>query len=105
MTDVRIDPHFVLLYELVDDYVARRAAHRDDHLRNAAEYRRRGFVMGGAVGDPPDRAILVFSDRSAAESFAHDDPYVRAGLVRRWEVQPWAVVAADVFDEYAATPG
>jgi hypothetical protein len=26
------------------------------------------------------------------ERFAQSDPYVTSGLVRRWEVQPWAVV-------------
>ena len=58
--------------------------------------------MGGAVGDPPDRALLVFSgDRSVAEGFAARDPYVDAGLVDRWEVQPWAVISGEVFDDLA----
>jgi hypothetical protein len=59
--------------------------------------------MGGAVGDPPDRAVLVFSgDRSVAEGFAGRDPYVLAGLVRRWEGQPWAVVPGEVLEDLAA---
>jgi uncharacterized protein len=100
MPDTSMVRNFVLIYELVDDYATRRMGHRAQHLRLAAEYRRRGgFVMGGAIGDPPDRAILVFQgDRSVAEGFAARDPYVRAGLVRRWEVQPWAVVPGEVFD-------
>lgn len=100
MTDISIVRHHVLIYDVVDDYPAKRVPHRAHHLRLAAEYRRRGeFLMGGAVGDPPDRAILVFhGDRSVAEGFAARDPYVQAGLVQRWEVQPWAVVAGEVFD-------
>ena len=100
MTDIPITGYFVLIYDVVDDYVARRAPHREDHLRLATEHRQRGeFVMGGAVGDPPDRAFIVFSgDRSVAEGLAGRDPYVRAGLVRRWEVQPWAVVAGEALD-------
>lgn len=102
MTGAAITQYFVLIYEVVDDYVAKRAPHREDHLRLVTDYRRRGeFVMGGAVGDPPDRAFIVFSDRSAAEAFAGRDPYVLAGLVRRWEVQPWAVVTGEAPDEPA----
>jgi uncharacterized protein YciI len=100
MPDVSIVRNFVLIYEVVDGYEKKRMPHRAGHLRLAGEYRRRGeFVMGGALGAPPDRALLVFrGDRSVAEGFAARDPYVRAGLVRRWEVQPWAVVPGEVFD-------
>jgi hypothetical protein len=50
--------------------------------------------MGGAFADPADRALLVFraEDRSVAEFFARNDPYVINGLVKRWEVRPWTVV-------------
>ena len=87
--------HYVLLYEVVDNFVARRAPHREAHLRLVREANARGeLILAGALGDPPTRAMLVFrSDgRGAAEAFAEADPYVRGGLVRRWDVQPWAVV-------------
>jgi uncharacterized protein YciI len=49
--------------------------------------------LGGAVGDPPDGALLVFrSTRERVEAFVARDPYVREGLVTRWEIRPWAVV-------------
>jgi uncharacterized protein YciI len=100
MPDVSIVRYFVLLYEVGDGYEKKRMPHRANHLRLAGEYRRRGeFIMGGALGDPPDRAVLVFhGDRSVAESFAARDPYVHAGLIRRWEIQPWAVIPGEVFD-------
>jgi uncharacterized protein YciI len=92
---VRVMGHYVLLYEVVDDFAARRAPHREAHLRLARAANARGeLILAGALGDPPARALLVFrsADRGAAEAFAQADPYVREGLVRRWEVQPWAVV-------------
>jgi uncharacterized protein YciI len=83
---------FALEYRVVDDYVARRAAFRDAHLRLAQAAHARGELrLGGALGDPPERALLVFSSREAAETFAAQDPYVVNGLVSRWEVRPWAV--------------
>jgi uncharacterized protein YciI len=87
--------HWLLLYELVDDYLDRRAPLRPEHLGLAeAAYERGELVMAGALADPADRAVLVFQgeDAEVAESFASADPYVREGLVRSWEVRPWTVV-------------
>jgi uncharacterized protein YciI len=87
--------HWLLLYELVDDYLERRAPLRPDHLGLAEAAHERGdLLMAGALSDPADRAVLVFrgEDGSAAEAFARADPYVREGLVRAWEVRAWNVV-------------
>jgi len=88
-------PYFALIYELVDDYLARRGAFREEHLGLASAAHERGeVILAGAFSDPPDRALLIFrvTDRTAAESFARKDPYVLNGLVKRWEVRPWTVV-------------
>ena len=87
--------YFVLLYDVVDDYMERRIEFRPVHLELAtAAYDRGEMVMAGALADPPDGAILVFKgdDASAAERFAENDPYVKNGLVTRWRVRPWTVV-------------
>jgi uncharacterized protein len=87
--------YYVLMYELVPDYLARRGEFREEHLRLARGARERGeVVMAGAFAEPADKALLVFrgEDSSAAESFARNDPYVRNGLVEHWEVRPWTVV-------------
>ncbi len=87
--------YFVLFYQVVDDYVSRRAEFRDEHLRLARDAQRRGeLILGGALTDPVDGALLVFrgSTSAIAEDFARADPYVVNGLVVRWEVRPWAVV-------------
>lgn len=89
---------WLLLYDLVDDYLDRRAALRDEHLGLAREAHARGeLVLAGAVADPYDTAVLVFrgDDATVAERFAADDPYVRQGLVTRWRVRPWNVVIGD----------
>jgi uncharacterized protein len=86
---------FALFYDVVDEFVARRVPHREAHLAYAHAAHARGeLLFGGALGDPVDRALLVFraSDRTCVENFARNDPYVRAGLVTRWQIRPWAVV-------------
>src|SRR5262245_19116588 len=88
-------PYFLLFYETADNYVERRAPHRDKHLELAREAHARGeLLLAGALADPPDRAVLVFRapDRAAVEAFATRDPYVVNGAVKRWEVRPWTVV-------------
>jgi hypothetical protein len=91
--------HYLLIYDVVPDYVNRRAAFRDEHLSLAWQAQERGdLVLGGALADPVDRAVLLFSGESpaAAEAFAAADPYVRNGLVTRWRVRAWTtVVGAD----------
>ena len=93
--------HFLLRYTLAPDYLARRGAYRDAHLGLAwAASERNELLLGGAVGDPVESALLLFADEDAARAFAEADPYVKAGIVTGWQVLPWAtVVGAE-----AATP-
>jgi uncharacterized protein YciI len=95
--------HYLLFYDVVPDYVERRAAFRDEHLSLARQAHARGeLVLGGALADPVDGAVLLFSCDSPgpAEAFAAADPYVRNGLVTRWRVRAWKTVAGAT----AATP-
>jgi uncharacterized protein YciI len=94
-------PHFILTYELAPDYLERRGQFRGEHLKLAWEAADQGaLLLGGAVGDPPESAMLLFTDRDAAETFAKSDPYVAQGLVKDWRVRPWTTVVG----EGAATP-
>ena len=91
--------YFLLFYDVVDDYMARRVAFREQHLAHAgAAFERGELVLAGALADPPDGAVLVFrSDSpSTAETFARADPYVINGLVTSWRVRPWTVVVGGV---------
>ena len=93
--------HFVLTYELAPDYLERRGQFRAEHLKLAWEAADQGaLLLGGAVGDPPEAAMLLFTDQDAAETFAKSDPYVAQGLVKDWRVRPWTTVVG----EGAATP-
>ena len=86
---------FALIYDLVDDYLERRAPLRAEHLALATAAVQRGELrLAGAFADPADTALLVFDcdDASVPETFAQADPYVRAGLVKHWRVRPWTVV-------------
>ena len=95
--------HFLLFYDVAPDYLARRGEYRAEHLALGwAAHARGELVLGGALADPVDGAVLLFRGDSpaVAESFAAADPYVRNGLVARWRVRPWTTVIG----ETAATP-
>ena len=88
--------HYLLFYEVADDFVQRRAALRSAHLEKAWAASQRGeLVLAGALANPVDGAVLLFSGDSpaVAESFARADPYVTQGLVRSWRVREWTTVA------------
>lgn len=87
--------YYLLLYDVVPDYVERRAPLRAEHFALARAAVARGeLVLGGALADPVDGAVLLFRGDSpaAAEEFARADPYVRHGLVPRWRVRAWSTV-------------
>jgi hypothetical protein len=87
--------HYLLLYDVADDYVARRADFRAAHLQKAWLAHDRGeLILAGALADPVDGAVLLFKgeSREVAEAFARTDPYVTSGLVTRWRVREWTTV-------------
>lgn len=88
--------HVLLRYTLAAKYLERRAALREAHLALAWAAAHHGtLLLGGAVGDPPESALLLFTDATAATAFALADPYVTQGLVTAWDVAPWATVVGD----------
>ena len=86
--------HLLLEYTLADDYLEGRAALRDEHLALARAAHQRGeLLLAGALPDPYDRALLVWTaPREVVERFAAADPYVTHGLVTGWTMRPWNVV-------------
>jgi len=86
--------HLLLEYTLVDDYLERRAVLREDHLGLARAAHERGeLLLAGALPDPYDRALLVWTaPRDVVERFVQQDPYVVHGLVSRWTIREWNVV-------------
>jgi len=95
--------HYLLTYELVDDYLDRRGQYRDAHLALAWAASDRGeLLLAGALESPVDTAALLFEGDSpaAAEAFAKADPYVVNGLVKTWRVRPWKTVVGKT----ASTP-
>jgi uncharacterized protein YciI len=95
--------HYLLFYEGGEDYIQRRAAFREEHLRKAWAASDRGeLILGGAFANPPDGAVLLFQGDTpeVAERFAKSDPYVIHGVVKRWWIREWTTVAG----ELAANP-
>lgn len=87
--------HFLLMYDLADNYLERRAEFRDEHLTLAWQAQERGdIVVAGALADPFDMAVLMFEGDSpeVAERFAKADPYVVHGLVTGYKVRQWNTV-------------
>lgn len=78
----------VLTYSYVPDILARRDPHRDRHLALLAEH---GCVIGGAIGEPPHGALLVFPTAEQALAFRDADPYRASGLVTDDRIEPWSV--------------
>jgi hypothetical protein len=56
------DMHYILFYEVRSDYVEKREQFRNLHLNLArAAYDRGELMLGGAMADPIDGAMLIFA--------------------------------------------
>jgi uncharacterized protein len=100
-------PYYALFYYVGDDFVARRAAFREEHLQRVSEsYARAELILAGALADPADRALLVFHvhDKRIVESFVQNDPYVVNGLVKKWELRSWNVVTGNEASLHPVVP-
>ena len=87
--------HYLLFYDVVEGYTERRKPFRAAHLAHANEaVARRELVLGGALADPVDAAVMLFRapSREVVERFVARDPYVLNGLVKSWRVREWTTV-------------
>jgi uncharacterized protein YciI len=98
--------HYLLMYDVVENYTAARTPFRKLHLLHAtAAYERGELVLGGALANPSSPAgpgarlgaVIVFKGDSpeVAEEFAKADPYVLNGVVTSWRVHEWTTVVGD----------
>jgi uncharacterized protein YciI len=91
--------HFLLYYEVGPEYLKRRPEFRGVHLALAwAAHDRGELMLGGALADPVDGAVLLFCGDSpaVAEDFARSDPYVVNGLIRSWRIREWSTVVGEL---------
>ena len=87
--------HYLLFYDVVDNYAEKRTPFRQDHIAHAKAAVARGeLVLAGALANPVDGTVLLFNGTTpaVAESFAKADPYVTNGLVTKWRVREWTTV-------------
>lgn len=90
--------HYILFYDVIEEFVAKRATFRAAHLELVRQAHERGeLVLAGALAEPVDGAVLVFRGPSPqyAEAFAKADPYVTNGLVTQWRVRKWMTVVGE----------
>ena len=91
--------HYLLTYRFrYADHAERRVPHRGAHLAHARAAAERGeLLLGGALADPMDGAVLLFRAEGPqpARAFAETDPYVQAGLVESWDVREWTTVVGE----------
>jgi uncharacterized protein YciI len=85
----------VLFYELAADGMAKVMEHYEAHGARLREYHARGvLLMAGPLGNPPDGALAIFTERTAAEEFVAGDPFVVNGVVGKWRLVEWAEALA-----------
>jgi uncharacterized protein YciI len=82
---------YVVLYTSADDVAATAPAHFPAHKQRLDTFHARGdLLMVGTFSDPQNEgSMAIFRTRDSAEEFVADDPFVRNGVVARFEIREW----------------
>jgi uncharacterized protein YciI len=82
---------YVVLYESADDVASKAPAHFPAHAEWYQQFVEAGtLVMIGAFEDPQSQgSMAVFTTREAAEKFVADDPFLKNGVVKSYEIRGW----------------
>jgi uncharacterized protein YciI len=92
------DPEYhILQYDYVPDILEKRDPYRAEHLDGAKNMAAQNkLVMAGAIADPVDGALFIFKgvSKEDIEAFVQKDPYVIHGLVPKYSIRPYMVVAS-----------
>ena len=79
-----------------DGHLELRKETREAHLAYLKQYQDQIVTAGPTTtedGQPTGSLLIMeFPDRAAAERFAANDPYAKAGLFQRSEIKPWKKV-------------
>ncbi len=88
---------YLLFYEKASDHAVRSVPFQATHLAYVRAAAARGELdLAGNLAKPDDgTALLLFSADTPeiVEAFARGDIYVKEGIVARWMVRAWDVVA------------
>lgn len=80
----------VVLYHSSPDGFALAPVHFAAHKARLDAFHARGELLAvGTWADPREGAMAVFQTRAGAEEFVKDDPFVKNGVVVRWEIKDW----------------
>ena len=83
-----METKYVLFYESPPEARERAPLFFAEHTAHGRAFHERGdLVAYGPFSDAG--AMAVFRTRAGAEEFAHDDPFVRNGVVHLWHVHEW----------------
>jgi uncharacterized protein YciI len=87
---------FILQCDDAPDSPAKRKATRGAHLEYLRGHGAAVFVAGPLLADDgrtPIGSVLIIdvADRDAAQRFADDDPYRKAGVFARVRIAPWVL--------------
>lgn len=83
------------------DHAHVRAENRPDHLEYLKGHADKAYAVGPMLTDDGEGMIgslliMDFTDKTAAEDFAANDPYAKAGLFESVTIAPWKkVIPAD----------
>lgn len=80
----------VLFYDVSAESLPKVMEHFPAHRARLEDFHQRGLLIAaGPLGNPPLKAMGIFSSLEAAKEFSEGDPFVLHGLVDKCEFLEW----------------
>lgn len=80
----------VVFYDLAGGSMMKVMFHLSAHRALSNEFRSRGVLLSaGPLGNPPEGAMAIFTDKESAEEFIKKDPFVKSGIVSKTRIVDW----------------
>jgi len=82
---------WIVTYYAIEDFLPLAREHREAHVAALQAFHARGLLRSaGPLQDPFNGdALSVFVSREAALEFVEQDPFVKQGVVKAWDLREW----------------
>lgn len=87
--------YYILNYKASENFAKEKKQYQNEHKLLMKKAHEKGeLILAGGLLKPSNGGMLIFKvqDPKVVEEFVKNDPYVKYGIIKKWEIRPWNIV-------------
>ncbi|WP_075344695.1 YciI family protein [Tenacibaculum agarivorans] len=87
--------YYILNYRASENFNEEKKLYQNEHIQLMKKaYEKGELILAGGLLNPSNGGMLIFNvlDQKIVEEFAKNDPYVKSGIIEKWDIRPWNIV-------------